>query len=209
MSMPARVTLQVDSVGSLGKLMPATQAGLLVPTDLGFKKGDPIEIDLQVAGKSVALTGTVAELDAPFIYRHNRATVVRTQLDRKSWKMLFVNVCRAPWRRREDFTAQEPRRRSRVQEAGLCYIPRTGQRFIATLIEVSDGGAFISLPAANVEPGEELRFRGSNEPNWHCAQVRWQGNKSEQSGVGVALAFENESARDRWGDYLRQIKKAA
>ncbi|OIP34426.1 MAG: hypothetical protein AUK47_17915 [Deltaproteobacteria bacterium CG2_30_63_29] len=209
MSMPARVTLQVDSVGSLGKLMPASQAGLLVPTDYGFKKNDPIEIDLVVAGKSVALTGTVAELDVPFLYRHDRVTVVRTQLDRKSWKKLFVNVCRAPWRRKEDFTTKESRRRSRVQEAGLCYIPRTGQRFIATLIEVSDGGAFISLPAANVEPGEELRFRGSNEPNWHSAQVRWQGSKSDQSGVGVALAFENESARDRWGEYLKQVRMAA
>jgi len=202
-----RLPLRITTVGRLGRFMSPHASGLLVPAGLHIERGDEVVVDLELGSplpRQIALSG---EVDLVGIHASALASpgnqVVRVRLDRDSWKALFVCVCRKPWRRRHDFM-EEPgeRRRWRLSEPGLCYVPRTGKRYDATLMEVSDQGAFIGLDTAHVDPGEVVRFRGRHDMGWHSAEVRWHGVKGRRSGVGVRLTFDAPEDRSRWISYL-------
>lgn len=203
----ARLPLRITTVGRLGRYMSPRASGLLVPAGLHIERGDRVTVDLELGKPHPRRLELAGEVDLVGVYASGLSApgnqVVRVRLDRDSWKALFVCVCRTPWRRRHDFQ-EEPgeRRRWRLSEPGLCFVPSTGKRYDATLIEVSDQGAFIGLDTAHVSPGEVVRFRGRHDMGWHSGEVRWHGVKASCSGVGVRLSFDAPEDRSRWISYL-------
>src|SRR5690606_8058774 len=125
------IPLDIDTVGALGQFMPARESGIIVPTETPLELGTCVRVALSLGmpPKRVTLFGYVDEI------RPNDH--VRLQLDRRSWKRLFVSVCRSPWRRREDFRAPSDKRgRRALAEDAFFFLPRTGQRFEANILEV-------------------------------------------------------------------------
>lgn len=194
------IQLTVSTVGALGKYLPAREAGVIVPTDEAYGLDSAVKINLSLgdaAPRKVLLYGYVDECNAK-----GDAHELRVQLDRRSWKRLFVNVCRTPWRRRSDFVSEDPRGRRPLKEEAFFYVPRTGRRFEANILEVSDTGAFIGLEGVIMTAGDEVRFRGRHDMSWHSAEVRWHGMKDDCPGVGVALDFKAPEDRSRWVTWL-------
>ncbi|MDX9720509.1 MAG: hypothetical protein RBU37_07170 [Myxococcota bacterium] len=56
--------------------------------------------------------------------------------------------------------------------------------------------------------GEAVRFRRLQDMTWHSAEVRWQGRKHQQLGVGLALSFAHIEDKDRWSRFVGAVSSA-
>lgn len=207
------LSLTIDSVAQLGLHLSPRTSGLLLAAPPEVEAGAAIALEIVVdgggaEGRCFALEGHVAQLDPPAAFEPPPGLrVVRVELERESWKRLFVYVCRTPWRRRADLEPPRPgstdTRRWRLELPVTCAVSRTGAVCAAILREVSERGAFLGLERQGLlEPGDPVRFGGelapSEPPDWFVAQVRWCGVKGGHPGVGLEVEPTNPHARSRW-----------
>ncbi len=204
MSTPVEITMHTASVGAFSRHLPHQDQGMLVPSTRPLKIGTAVTILLSFGDSpgQIQLSGTVIGRARPQTVSDDATHAARVSLDRASWKSLFVAVCRAP-RLSLHTPAQDDRSaRFDLDAPAWCFLPQLGRRLQVTLTDVSQTGAFITLPDVGIARGDVVRFRAHRAMSWQSAQVRWQGSKVDRPGAGIALAFDGTLHQQAWTSYV-------
>ena len=203
------ITMHAASVGAFSRHLPHQSQGLLVPSTRPIKIGAAVTIFLSFgdAPGQVQLSGTVIGRARPRVVSDDAPHAVRVSLDRSSWKSLFVAVCRAPHLSLHTPAQDDRSTRFDVDAPAWCYLPQLGRRFPVNLADVSQTGAFLTLPDVGIARGDVVRFRAHRAMSWQSAQVRWQGSKVERPGAGVALTFDGTLHQQAWTSYVTRATR--
>lgn len=92
--------------------------------------------------------------------------------------------------------------RAKVDAGARLVSPGHPGRAQASLLDVSEEGAFIEDAARTFALGDNVRIGlevpGEDDTIWASAYVRWRGEKRDRAGCGVRLKFDGHQEKGQW-----------